>query len=448
MEVTFYSGFSKRYNSTKRPTGGVVKNVVLKEATSLKAPVFKMTDDGSNYNYCKYGDYYYYIEDKVFYTNNVVEYVASLDVLATNKSQIGSFKGFINRCSQSSPNLFISDPFNTATDVFTTTSVKVGEVLLKSTYYLLMVMCNVGPVGFIMTHQQLRNLYDAILVHDFDELAVNKVMEYIIGLKTVPYYESGSSTEIIIGSWSSGITANYIVLSNHFVSGGETVTLSYPYGSGSYLMREPYTLINVYLPYVGNVCVSPQLINSSGKLKITWCCDLFTGDINYSLTTLDSASNNGLRIANYGGNCSSTIPIGSAVNDAWGYKTAVCDSIFSTASALVAPKSLTSYKGIVDSAYATSKSKDMHGTINGSMSSNLGIKTGNEITVYVTQYKPITSDLKSFNEKYGMMYQKVGDISSINNGCYVQTSGVSLTGCAFNTNSETSALLDGGIYYE
>lgn len=101
MNVTFYTGFTKRVNSTKRPSGGTTLSVALKDDTSIESPVFRL-DKGNNaaymnYNYCQFNGAYYYIDDVVLTNRNIYEYHCRKDVLATEKNRILASTQYVTR---------------------------------------------------------------------------------------------------------------------------------------------------------------------------------------------------------------------------------------------------------------------------------------------------------------------------------------------------------------
>ena len=97
MNITCFSGFSKKPNSTKQPTGGTSKSVVLKQPTSVLNPVFIIEGYNLSWNYIQWGVRYYYVDDIVIVHNNIAEYHCSTDVMATYKSDIGGSSQYILR---------------------------------------------------------------------------------------------------------------------------------------------------------------------------------------------------------------------------------------------------------------------------------------------------------------------------------------------------------------
>lgn len=100
VNMTFYSNFSKKDNSTKQPTGGTTFSVVFKDAFSIVGGTVKLQvsfDTAQNYTAAKYGNKYYKVTDVVSTTNGIVEVSLSLDVLATYKSNIANYEGLMER---------------------------------------------------------------------------------------------------------------------------------------------------------------------------------------------------------------------------------------------------------------------------------------------------------------------------------------------------------------
>ena len=76
VNMTFYSNFSKRENSTKQPSGGTPYDVVFKDAFSIIGGTVKLQanfDTAKNYTAAKYENNFYNVVDVVSTTNNIVE---------------------------------------------------------------------------------------------------------------------------------------------------------------------------------------------------------------------------------------------------------------------------------------------------------------------------------------------------------------------------------------
>ena len=101
VQVSF-GATSKRINSTSQTYTSYASNVevFLKEPCSSQTPVFRVTRSafGSNplkFNYAQWGSWYYWVDDIVYLTNDIVEIYCHLDPLATFKSAITGSYGLV-----------------------------------------------------------------------------------------------------------------------------------------------------------------------------------------------------------------------------------------------------------------------------------------------------------------------------------------------------------------
>lgn len=104
ITVTLYS-FTKRENSTKRPTsGGTDYSCILIDETSLMNPTFKLeigsNPIGKNYAYVSDFNRYYFITD-ITSSQNFWYISCTCDVLATYKTPIGTQSHYVLRSSSS-----------------------------------------------------------------------------------------------------------------------------------------------------------------------------------------------------------------------------------------------------------------------------------------------------------------------------------------------------------
>ena len=93
-EIVLYH-FSKRKNSTKRPTGqGTEVPCLLKSATTFQNPTFilqKPMNDMLQFNYAKWADHYYFIDSTTSINAGQTEISCTEDILATYKNEIGNY---------------------------------------------------------------------------------------------------------------------------------------------------------------------------------------------------------------------------------------------------------------------------------------------------------------------------------------------------------------------
>lgn len=110
MNVKFYT-FSKRVNSTARPTGGTDYTVILKEPSSVISPrldlIWTGTGSPTAFNYAYIGDFgrYYWVTNWE-YQNRKWTASLSVDVLASWKTEIGNSAKYVLRsAADSDPNI-------------------------------------------------------------------------------------------------------------------------------------------------------------------------------------------------------------------------------------------------------------------------------------------------------------------------------------------------------
>lgn len=104
MKVRFYT-FSKKYNSTARPSTGYTEyDCVIKSSSDVITPTIELqiglSTSPSSFNYCYISAYnrYYWVKDWTFY-NHLWVATLNVDVLATWKTYIGSTSMFVYRAS-------------------------------------------------------------------------------------------------------------------------------------------------------------------------------------------------------------------------------------------------------------------------------------------------------------------------------------------------------------
>lgn len=121
MNVNFYS-FSKRPNSTKRPTGnGTVYSCTLIDGTSILTPVLGLklpsgeTFINKNYCYISAFERYYYVTD-IAYDLGVWKLSLAVDVLATAKIVIGNSTQYVMRSASDYDGEIIDTAYPTKTE--------------------------------------------------------------------------------------------------------------------------------------------------------------------------------------------------------------------------------------------------------------------------------------------------------------------------------------------
>lgn len=275
--------FSKRKNSTKRPTGqGAEVPCLLKSATTFQKPTFilqKPMNDMLQFNYVKWADHYYFIDSTTSINAGQTEISCTEDVLATYKNEISNYTCFIERSSNQTT--LANDTMYIPTNdwVLSTRNVSHKEKIMTSTYsqqYIIRVVSRTGVASYYINGDQLNNLLDYMYTEsNFTDVitdAITKLMfdpfKYIVDLKWIPFVDSAfnnSNYEAIqLGFWDSGVTAKRI---------DEDTVVNFSY---SFAFDNPLYAITdfryyspsfsnyfIKLPFIGVVALNPYKIDES-----------------------------------------------------------------------------------------------------------------------------------------------------------------------------------------
>lgn len=297
MVIEAYSGFTKKPNSTKQPSGsGTQLTVRLKENCSVLNPIFIVNGYNLSHNYIKWGARYYFIDDIVILSNSHAEYICRTDVLATFKSDIGSSRQFVLRSASA------SDPYIQDTLYPAKASVIVENTVLNSLgftstagmgTFILGVLSeessgsavayySVGPGNFPALMQKLFDptyLNASDISTDLQKELVNP-MQYIASCYWMPFvYDVGTFATVKFGWWDSGVNAFLLSESDRIYSTDQAFTLPvHPQNSrGIYLNDAPYTRHTLNCYTFGSIPLDPAPFVTSHEGHIYIDVDVFTG---------------------------------------------------------------------------------------------------------------------------------------------------------------------------
>lgn len=281
-EIVLYH-FSKRKNSTKRPTGqGTQFPCLLKSATTFQNPMFilqKPMNDMLQFNYAKWADHYYFIDSTTSINAGQTEISCTEDVLATYKNEIGNYTCFIERSSNQTT--LVNDTMYIPTNdwVLSTRNVSHKEKIMTSTYsqqYIIRVVSRNGVASYYINGDQLNNLLDYMYTEsNFTDVitdAITKLMfdpfKYIVDLKWIPFVESAfknNNNEVIqLGFWDSGVMAKRID-EDTVVNFSYTFAFNNPlYAITDFRYYSPsFSNYFIKLPFIGVVALNPYKIDES-----------------------------------------------------------------------------------------------------------------------------------------------------------------------------------------
>lgn len=142
-DITLYQ-FSKRENSTKRPTGGVTVDCVLKTPTSKEAPTIILNNQYADYTYAYMLGHYYFMSEPTYINNDLVSFDLTNDVLATYKNEIGAYNGFIERSSSLYNDMIKDTALSQTEDLLSITSASTTCFSIENESYVLGVVSGLG----------------------------------------------------------------------------------------------------------------------------------------------------------------------------------------------------------------------------------------------------------------------------------------------------------------
>lgn len=473
MTITYWTGFSKRKNSTKRPaTTGTDITVVLKENTSREHPSFQLTGYNYTMNYVLAFGNYYYVEDIISLSNGISEIVCTLDPMATAKAEIGAVTALVEYTSSSS-NILITDPRNKPSNAIIESHT---DLLDLSSYgftaddmFILGVAGGLGGVTYYeMDALKLRAVFDAIYDPSFIQQIENQFYDMkscvvsCIRIPALPTAETGSDA-IIVGGQNIGENATIIPRYKSISEASYNIT--FPFGDGIWAegsenyVDYAYSTGTLYLPFVGVVPLDIDVIAHSRQIRIGAEVDWCTGSIIYKL-----ANASGDFISTYEGHFASSVPIVSQTYNALGVAAGVVGVIGGGVSAVAG------VGAISGTAFAAQQSLGMgavlggvgsgammgsgiinnlalHTQVNGSISSAVGNRLGRKAVATVITRTPSEPDLRQYQSVLGMPFFQVATISSLSG--YVKCAGASV-GSALNETEKDiiNMYLNSGFYYE
>lgn len=136
----------------------------------------------------------------------------------------------------------------------------------------------VMTTSYSMSSAHLRSLADFIWNNSlFDNIKLwnNSPIENIVSCKKFPFSVSGTDTSILIGNVNTSIIGSK--LASEVVNVIDMGTITIPKRYNSFLDYEPYTMIDIYLPYIGFHQLNPSMYMGK-SLNIKYYVNLIGGE--------------------------------------------------------------------------------------------------------------------------------------------------------------------------
>ena len=483
MTIKVYSGFSKRQNSTKQPTGGTDISVNLKMPTNMLAPVFEVSSIYETYNYVYVAAWgrYYYITDITYVTKDIVQLHCAVDTMASGKSDIGAVSAPVE-FSKSSVNLLLTDPRNRPTFKYDQKDTEIIDLTASMPAwmhspgrYICGIVCDQGLKYFIFDQSGIDRLCQALFKTSFVSAITNSfydmknVFVSCIWLPFVP--TAGSNLIISVGSEpledNDGNPISAPTVSQRYYSYTSTTKdVGYPndnvYNVDNYLDAAPYTTGTIYLPFVGVVPFDCDIFFNDKKMAVLLHVDQYTGDMIYEIHDAG-----GHVISTYQGNCGTQIPIaGQTTNPAGaipgtlaalggaavGLMTAHPAAGAAGAAGVMTHNALAAATGVaggvIGGASSLINSMQHHTQVNGTLSSGVGSQLDLKVYVTIRTRRPTETNIESaWHDDNGWMSHTDETISTLTG--YIRCSEASVGGTLTPAEKATiNSFMNSGFYYE
>lgn len=272
------------------------------------------------------------------------------------------------------------------------------------------------------------NVFD---VATFQKL-VSEPLEALISLHCIPFLPSiGASSHIHLGNFDFNNELSAPIITNQYKTvkcGSVTV----PYYWGSFLDADPYTKVEIYLPFIGIKTLDADDVIGL-TLEVRYNIDVLTGDLSANIKCGQSV------LYKFQGNCKAKIPVTSMKND-------IIERI-NTAVMAVGGSLTGGAAGIASAITASAVSVTLaktHINRSGDLSGAVGML--DEFTPYLIIHRPIQSLPDSYARDKGRPSNITATLSSL--AGYTEVEYIHLTGISGATEEELieiETLLKNGV---
>lgn len=462
ITINTWSGFPKKFNSTKRPdpNAATAHTVTLKNQTNIKKPTFLMGTTDFSINYVQaFGNYYWC--DVVNIDGHNSELVCTLDRGATYKTQIGAYNAYVEYAASAPAGyIYIDDPRNTPTaDVKNgRSSTDPGWTVSNSGCYLLG-MANAVSIGncgapsyYIMNASELSAVTAAIFDPNFITNIKNQfngVFDSIISCIWLPFNSAfvagngSASVPVYAGNQDLGV-GSMSFLTNRVWHNRVYVSIPNPLGySGTYVNSNKYFTATIFLPGVGVCPLTYDIYKDSATgVTVDIYLDFVTGDVVYYLSTASPGGSG--ESQSFAGNVAAKVPVVGSSYDGIG----VAMGVMSTARSVASGDIFGAAEGVAGIA----KSLSVDNIVVGANSSPLSLIHNKNISIDVHVQTPLhgatsAAELEAFRTDNGMPYFNRATISSLSGYIKCRNASVSIPGDG-EEQGAINAMLNTGIFYE
>ena len=324
LPLTLYA-FTKRKNSTAIPTdAGVVVDVVLKKETSFNNPIFVLHGGKVTATYAKFEDAYYFIDDLISVRDDIWEIVCSIDALGTLRAGIMATNAFVEYAAQGNDQIVdarIGVEYGVG-DVLASNSAL--DLLTPDGSYILAIVGKTSTDLYMVDRSTIRSIMNAAANWSYNAIdrtdlasVIASTAQQLLAMGNAPqnvraaYWlpvnvsgMAGSSAPLVLGEYETNLTGR--ALGGSFMN--EQKTIAIPHKYSDWRRQSPYESVYLHLPLYGTINIPSDLACDSDSLKVTFLCDIQSGDFTYLIQRPTSLTNEIV----VGGNMRSEMLIGAS----------------------------------------------------------------------------------------------------------------------------------------
>lgn len=457
MNITLYK-FSKRANSTKRPSGGVKVYGRLNNKCGITAPSVIFSEDFHSYNYAYIPTFnrFYWVEEWT-YSNGVWIAEMAVDVLASYRSEIGGSQQYVTRASAAYDGSIVDGLYPAKSkykNIVKSKGVWSELMLDPSPYFVVGIVggktkANTGIVTYYQMDDNQFTIFSDMVFGSIDYMGTDfgtdmtldymrtqvNPFQYIVSVKKYPFptrYAAPTST-IRLGWWTINFNCEIIdsIISLH-VDEVEIDIPKHPQKQrGDYLLYAPYSRYSLYIPYFGTKDIPSEWIADINKLYLRIVTDV-TSDT--SIVYLQSSATDSYSsFMQFNGSIGQTVIIGQSASNKIGAGLGVISAVGN----LLTGNFVGAASSISDAV------SNMSPTLN-TQGENTGFAEASQPAKLICSFIEICDDDNANN---GRPLMQVKTISSIPGYIKCENSDIAIQG----TDSECTkikSLMDGGFFYE
>lgn len=463
MTLTYWSGYSKRKNSTKQPTSGTDVTIKLKDNCSVVNPAFQTSTVPITANYFYIADFgrYYFLSNLVQIAKDIWEFTLEVDVLASYKSAIGSCSAQIGFSSTGYDTMKVDSrlPVKVTKTITSANGTGVGLFDAQGCYVLAVsnVESNMSMVCYYAVDQaNMQTLMQELLTNTSLKAAVHEyctdVWDAIISCTWVPFERTmmpGSISDMQIVVANEITSAVGRKLNNPSVrTASDNITIPWTYSD--FRRTSPFSSINAWIPGYGFIELNAADLASLTALRFEFTADCSTGDIVCRVANNDGSEY--YQSISY--NMGVQIPLSNFTMDAQGVIQNTTGFLSNATNTALSAGAL-NIAGVVSGAFSMLSSgastvlaaNKREVSVKGTQGGRAVIAMGTDVTLFVFSIDTEDPDSAAYIARWG---RPVGLTHAISNHSgYIECIGAycDMTGTAIEK-ERVNTYLNTGFYYE